>query len=246
MLKVMIAEDDLLMADMLEEFLIDAGFQVCGIARTVEEGIALGRLHKPDLALLDLRLANGGLGTEIAAQLDRQGGLGILYATGNAGQIRLTKDDGEACLDKPYRPADVVRALNIVEEIVSTGKAAPPFPGGFHLLASSTQNGGKEAENDNRVHYEEIARLLRQQAALAAFGSFALGESDLKKVLTEAARVCAAGLDVHFCKVCRSAPRKTISSSRRASAGIRASSAASSRAPTRAPRRGALSSPGSR
>jgi hypothetical protein len=33
---VMIAEDDLLVADMLEETLIQAGYDVCGIARTVE------------------------------------------------------------------------------------------------------------------------------------------------------------------------------------------------------------------
>ncbi len=35
---VMIAEDDLLMADMLEEVLVANGYEVCGIARTVEEG----------------------------------------------------------------------------------------------------------------------------------------------------------------------------------------------------------------
>jgi two-component sensor histidine kinase/ActR/RegA family two-component response regulator len=205
MLTVMIAENDLLMADMLEESLVDAGYKVCGIARTVAEGIALGELHKPDLALLDLRLSHGGLGTEIAAQLDREGGVGILYATGNAGQIALTTDDGEACLDKPFRAVDVVRALKIVEEMISTGKAAQPFPSGFHLLEASSKDAAKSAkpDADSFDHHAEVARLLRQQAALAAFGSFALGENDLGKVLTEAARVCAESLSVPFCKVCR-------------------------------------------
>jgi response regulator of citrate/malate metabolism len=36
MLKVMIAEDDLMMADMLEDVLVGNGYEVCGIARTVE------------------------------------------------------------------------------------------------------------------------------------------------------------------------------------------------------------------
>jgi two-component sensor histidine kinase len=49
----------------------------------------------------------------------------------------------------------------------------------------------------------EIRKLLRQQAAIAGFGSFALRENNLLKVLTEAARVCADGLSVPFCKVCR-------------------------------------------
>jgi hypothetical protein len=42
MSKVLIAENDLLLADMLEEDLMHAGYDVCGIARTVEEGVAIG------------------------------------------------------------------------------------------------------------------------------------------------------------------------------------------------------------
>jgi two-component sensor histidine kinase len=52
----------------------------------------------------------------------------------------------------------------------------------------------------------EVQKLLRQQAAIASFGSFALRQSDLQKVLTEAARVCAEGLSVRFCKVCQYRP----------------------------------------
>jgi two-component sensor histidine kinase len=48
-----------------------------------------------------------------------------------------------------------------------------------------------------------VIKLRRQQAAIAGFGSFALHQSDLLTILTEAARVCAEGLDVPFSKVCR-------------------------------------------
>ena len=54
----------------------------------------------------------------------------------------------------------------------------------------------------------EIRKLLRQQAAIADFGSFALRQDDLRTVLTEAARVCANGLGVPFSKVCRYRARK--------------------------------------
>jgi DNA-binding response OmpR family regulator len=138
MLKVMIAEDDLLMADMLEEVLVQNGYEVCGIARTVDEAVELGERHRPDLAILDLRLAEGGIGTDIAVRLDRRGSLGVLYASANAGHVRLTKADGEACLGKPYRAIDVVRALEIVEQIVSTGEASRPFPKGFYVLNGSS------------------------------------------------------------------------------------------------------------
>jgi DNA-binding response OmpR family regulator len=132
-LKVLIAEDDLMIADMIEETLIGHGYEVCGIASTVAEGVALGQLHRPDLAIIDMRLADGGLGTDIAAQLDLTH-LGILYATGNVSQVLQNVADGDACLAKPYRPEDLMRSLEIVTGIVATGIASPPFPRGFQLL----------------------------------------------------------------------------------------------------------------
>jgi putative methionine-R-sulfoxide reductase with GAF domain len=48
-----------------------------------------------------------------------------------------------------------------------------------------------------------IEKLLRQQAALANFGSFAFREDDLQRILTEAARICAESLSVPFAKICR-------------------------------------------
>jgi two-component sensor histidine kinase len=57
-------------------------------------------------------------------------------------------------------------------------------------------------------HKSRLDVLLRQQAAIAKFGSFALRQSDLLTVLTEAARVCADGLSVPFCKVCRYRPEE--------------------------------------
>ena len=48
-----------------------------------------------------------------------------------------------------------------------------------------------------------IEKLLRQQAALAAFGSFAFKQTDLPLILAEAARICAASLEAPFCKICR-------------------------------------------
>jgi CheY-like chemotaxis protein len=137
MLKVLIAEDDLMIADMTEEVLVEHGYDVCGIARTVADAVALGRQHKPDLAVIDVRLADGGLGTEVAAQLDALGRLGVLYATGNMSYLMLSVPKGDACISKPYRSVDLLRSLQIVADIVATGTASPPFPRGFQVLASA-------------------------------------------------------------------------------------------------------------
>jgi DNA-binding response OmpR family regulator len=135
--KVLIAEDDLMIADMAEEMLIEHGYEVCGIARTVAEGVALGVRHKPDLALIDLRLADGELGTEIAAQLAALGRIGVLYSTGNISHLMMSAANGDAYLAKPYSSADLVRGMEIVAGIVATGTASPPFPHGFKVLPSA-------------------------------------------------------------------------------------------------------------
>ena len=132
--KVLIVEDDLLIADCTEEFLVRSGYEVCGIARTVDEAVDLGRRHRPDLILLDLRLADGGFGTQVAAQLTALSRVGVLYATGNISQFALDMTDGDAYIVKPYSSGDLVRSLEIVSEVVSTGSASPPFPRGFRML----------------------------------------------------------------------------------------------------------------
>jgi signal transduction histidine kinase/CheY-like chemotaxis protein len=49
----------------------------------------------------------------------------------------------------------------------------------------------------------KMQKLLRQQTAIARFGSFALRELDLTNILGEAVRVCAEGLGVAFSQVCQ-------------------------------------------
>jgi DNA-binding response OmpR family regulator len=133
MLKVMIAEDDLMIADMIEEALAGAGYETCGIARTVTQGVALGRLHHPDLAIVDMRLAEGDLGTDIVAQLADLG-MGVLYASGNVPQV-VSVATGGGCIAKPYQFNDLLRALDIVAGATIAGIVpTAPLPYGFIML----------------------------------------------------------------------------------------------------------------
>jgi DNA-binding response OmpR family regulator len=138
MLRVLIAEDQPMIAELLEEVLTASGYEVCGIAGTVDEAVALGELHKPDLAVLDVQLASGGRSPEIARRLNSRGKFGVLYTTGeNARTSTLTLADGEAAIAKPYSIEDLVRALEIVQDIATGGTATPPFPPCFRLLAAT-------------------------------------------------------------------------------------------------------------
>jgi DNA-binding response OmpR family regulator len=132
--KVIITEDDLMIAELLKDVVADAQYDVCGIARTVTEAVALVERHDPDLAIVDMRLADGDLGTDIVARLGDRERPGVLYTTGIADEGALTSANGEGCLRKPFRPDDLIRALEIVEQIVDTGTSSPPYPSGFKVL----------------------------------------------------------------------------------------------------------------
>lgn len=102
MLKALIAEDELMIADVLEYALVEAA--------------ALFKLHKPDVASLDVRRANGGRGSDIDRRIGGKNKAGMLIAA-----------DGEGVIVKPYENANVVRALKVVGEIVTGATISAPF-----------------------------------------------------------------------------------------------------------------------
>ncbi len=210
-LKVMIAEDDLLLADMLEDALTKGGYEVCGIADTVEKAVELGERYKPDLAVLDIRLAKGGSGTDIPARLNRPASMGVLFASGHADQMSLTKTDGDALITKPYRSEDIIRGLEIVEQIILTGDAPGPYPSGLSVLPGSHRSISTASssihdklDDASDIEFADLIRRLRlQQTELLEFSNYARSEPDLDKLMTEATRICAACLGTTYSAISR-------------------------------------------
>jgi DNA-binding response OmpR family regulator len=124
---VLIVEDEPLIAALAEDALLDAGFEVSGIAAHAHGALRLVHERRPDLVLLDVRLAGSRDGIELAGDLAPMG-IGILFVTGNCREVRLRATHGEACLSKPYRPDDMIAALRIVDDMrrgLETTQAAP-------------------------------------------------------------------------------------------------------------------------
>ena len=68
-MKVIVAEDDIMLADFLADALADLGHEVSGVASDIAGAVALARAHHPGVAILDMQLGSGELGTEIANRL---------------------------------------------------------------------------------------------------------------------------------------------------------------------------------
>jgi DNA-binding response OmpR family regulator len=137
-MKVMIVEDDLLLADLFSEMIRESGeHDVCCIARTIVAAVACAEKHRPDVALIDVRLAHGEVGTDIASRIDAR--IGILYSTGNMARVMKGGILGDACIGKPYSTIDLLRALQIVTEIHAIGRASLPYPKTFRLLPDTVE-----------------------------------------------------------------------------------------------------------
>jgi CheY-like chemotaxis protein len=136
-MQVLVVEDDVILADCLAEALLEDGHEVCGIASTVAEAVALARRHRPAVGIFDMQLRAGERGSDIADQLAEAGDLGdmaILYVTGEAERVLQEARIGHACLNKPYTLAALGTALEIVREIALQGSTSRRLPRGLQLL----------------------------------------------------------------------------------------------------------------
>jgi CheY-like chemotaxis protein len=136
-MRVLIVEDDVLLADVLTESLLSDGHEVCGVAATVAEAVALARHHRPDVAVLDMHLRRGEHGSDVAHQLQLSGELahtGVLYVTGEVERVFQDARVGHACLGKPYQLATMNAALDVVRDIALRGSTSRALPRGLRLM----------------------------------------------------------------------------------------------------------------
>jgi DNA-binding NarL/FixJ family response regulator len=54
--RLIVADDSLLLREGISRLLVEAGFQVVGLASTAEEALAQVEQHKPDVAIVDIRM----------------------------------------------------------------------------------------------------------------------------------------------------------------------------------------------
>lgn len=126
--RVLIVEDEALVALTIEDVLLEAGYQVCGIADTSAEALDLARRHAPDLAVVDVRLARGDDGIRLAHTLAATGPVRILFATGNPTEVGQRARAGHGCLSKPFEAGWLLAALEAIQ-----GGVVPAIPGYFAL-----------------------------------------------------------------------------------------------------------------
>lgn len=113
-LRILIVEDEVLIALGLEGLLLDLGHEVVGCATCHEEALAQGRTLRPDLAFVDIHLADGPTGIEVSRCLAHELGTTVLFMTANAKRIPEDFAGARGVISKPYTERGVREALAYV------------------------------------------------------------------------------------------------------------------------------------
>lgn len=118
--RILVVEDEALIAAMLEDMLIDLGATVVGPAATLTTGLGLARGEVLDGAILDANL-NGVFADPIAEALAGRG-VPFVFASGY-GRVERTERFGMPVVEKPYAAEEIEAAL-----IAALKAEIPPAP----------------------------------------------------------------------------------------------------------------------
>jgi len=112
--RVLIVEDELILARDTAYMLQDLGCIVVGIAVTAEDAVAKAGTFHPDLVLMDIRLKGRRDGIEAAAEIRGLFGLPLVFITAQSDESILARaraTQPAAILLKPFAEEDLRRML---------------------------------------------------------------------------------------------------------------------------------------
>jgi PAS domain S-box-containing protein len=114
--RVLIVEDERVVATNVERSLRDAGYVVTGIAATASEVESLVLANPPDVALVDIRLRGKGEGFEIAERLRVKNDVPVVYLTAHTDDDtlqRAARTGAYGYVVKPFTIGEVKSALQV-------------------------------------------------------------------------------------------------------------------------------------
>jgi DNA-binding NtrC family response regulator len=115
--KILIVEDEFIVANDLKIMLIKAGYQITGIASSVVQARKLIAENKPNWVLLDIMLKGDLTGIDLAWEL-REINLPFLYISANTNQSTLEavkETQPYGFMVKPFRERDLIVMLDIAK-----------------------------------------------------------------------------------------------------------------------------------
>ena len=121
-MRVLIVEDEALIAMDLAMLVAELGHDVCAIAASAAAAITQAAAHDPDVVLMDIRLSQGSSGIDAARELHARRALRCIFLSANLDEptrTALLPYDPIDFVGKPVLPIMLERALNKAQQELS-------------------------------------------------------------------------------------------------------------------------------
>ncbi|MBL6458982.1 response regulator [Belnapia sp. T6] len=132
-MRILVVEDEALIAMMLADGLETAGHEVMGPVTTAAATVRLCEAMLPDLALLDVNLAGGDNGVTLARDLFARWHLPVVFASSQPVDVAREAFAALGIIQKPYRTETVLRSIEVVRAVLD-GRKPSNMPAGFELF----------------------------------------------------------------------------------------------------------------
>lgn len=119
-MKILLVEDEILIALEQRFYLESAGHEIFGPASTAQEAIALAREVVPDLALVDIHLAQNSSGIDAVEALTKLG-IHCLYITSFRDEVKPGRPLVIGCLPKPFTENLLIGAVEVARTVLAGG-----------------------------------------------------------------------------------------------------------------------------
>jgi len=114
--KILIVEDEMIIAANISLQLSALGYEVTGIIPRGEEALEHVKQNKPDIVLMDIQLKGELDGIETVRLMQQQQDIPVIYLTANADDVHFAKAKDThpyAFISKPFKKLDLQRAIEL-------------------------------------------------------------------------------------------------------------------------------------
>jgi two-component system, response regulator PdtaR len=139
-IKVLIVEDQNLIARDIESLLSDWGYAIVGCAVSGAEALSLFNTHKPDLAIVDVHIEGDMDGIDTVYQFNAIRQIPIVYLTAQADTMTVNRakaSNPSAYLLKPFDERGLQISLEMAFNAFSKMQAPPQYVGKEHSKAQA-------------------------------------------------------------------------------------------------------------
>jgi DNA-binding response OmpR family regulator len=123
--RILLVEDEFLIAMSLEGDLRDGGYDVVGIAHSANDAVAMAKAERPDIVLMDIRLVGKRDGIDAAFEIFKTTGIRCIFATAHGDPETVARAAPAAPLGWLHKPYNRDSLLSTVEAGLALLRRAP-------------------------------------------------------------------------------------------------------------------------